>query len=302
MDNEFYNEQTDLSKIKIKLVTDYFIAWLNIISHYWNGKIFYIDLFCGPGCYEDGNISTPLTILENTLKNEKLLDKVKNKLVLWFNDKNKDFVEKLYKNIERKFENIQRELKNLNSPFQIYITNYEMPSKEIEDVIKQIDGPMFVFLDPWGYSGISKSLVDMIVDKKMSECIFFFNYNRIQAAIFNNKVVETVSEIFGEENLNNLRKRLQNSNIYSHDKEMIILDEFVKYFSNNYTRYVVPFCFKKENNQTSHYIVFVTKHPLGQKIMKSIMAQESNNNITGGYFTYIPSSPQLSFLTYDGTW
>lgn len=173
VDNEFYNEQTDLSRIKIKLVTDYFIAWLKIISHHWNGKIFYIDLFCGPGCYEDGNISTPLIILENTLRNEKLLDKVKNNLVLWFNDKDKDFIEKLYENIRRKFASVQREFKNLNSPFQIYITNYKMPNKEIEDVIKQINAPMLVFLDPWGYSGISKNLVDIIVNKRMSECIFF---------------------------------------------------------------------------------------------------------------------------------
>jgi len=206
VNNEFYNEQTDLSRIKIKLVTDYFITWLNIISSHWNGKIFYIDLFCGPGCYEDGNASTPLVILENTLRNEKLLNKVKENLFFWFNDKNKDFIEKLYENIKRKFAGVQRELKNLNNPFQIYTTNYEIPSKEIEDTIKQINAPMFVFLDPWGYRGISKNLVDIIVDKKMSECIFFFNYNRIQGAIFNDSVVETVSEIFGKENLNNLKK------------------------------------------------------------------------------------------------
>jgi len=37
-----------------------------------DGKLAYIDLFAGPGRYEDGSASTPLMVLEKAVANPKV--------------------------------------------------------------------------------------------------------------------------------------------------------------------------------------------------------------------------------------
>jgi hypothetical protein len=51
--------------VKTKLVTKYFRAWSTIMlgkSRTPNGPLAYVDLFSGPGCFDDGKPSTPLWI------------------------------------------------------------------------------------------------------------------------------------------------------------------------------------------------------------------------------------------------
>src|SRR5687768_8468569 len=80
MSNEsFFKKAKEPSKVKAQIVSKYFDAWANIIcSHLQKQKlkrpsteevIGYIDLFAGPGRYEDGTMSTPLLIVENASKN-----------------------------------------------------------------------------------------------------------------------------------------------------------------------------------------------------------------------------------------
>jgi three-Cys-motif partner protein len=69
---EFYVEQTEQSLIKSKIVGSYFSAWSRIMLNYWSDEISYIDLFCGPGRYQDGSTSTPLKLIEQTISNSDL--------------------------------------------------------------------------------------------------------------------------------------------------------------------------------------------------------------------------------------
>jgi three-Cys-motif partner protein len=51
----------------------------------------YVDLYCGPGRYEDGRKSTPLLVLDKAIANPQL----KDRLVTLFNDENPSYVAKL---------------------------------------------------------------------------------------------------------------------------------------------------------------------------------------------------------------
>lgn len=81
-------------------MTKYFSAWAQVIGgHLKNAKdkrIAYIDLFAGPGRYEDGTNSTPLLILENAIADPKLRDN----LVTMFNDKDTENSSSLVKAIK----------------------------------------------------------------------------------------------------------------------------------------------------------------------------------------------------------
>jgi three-Cys-motif partner protein len=64
---KFFEERTDQSEVKARIVQKYFYAWAQVImpTAERNGKrIAYIDLYAGPGRYKDGAASTPLLVLQ----------------------------------------------------------------------------------------------------------------------------------------------------------------------------------------------------------------------------------------------
>ena len=88
----FFEKQKEQSHIKSEIVKKYFWAWGKIIG-FRAPKIAYIDLYSGPGQYEDGSKSTPVLVLENALRDEVM----RQKLVAIFNDTNPKFTESLEK-------------------------------------------------------------------------------------------------------------------------------------------------------------------------------------------------------------
>lgn len=59
----FFKNQREDSRIKMRIVTNYFAAWANIVgSSPPNRPLAYLDLFAGPGSYDDGNLSTSVLI------------------------------------------------------------------------------------------------------------------------------------------------------------------------------------------------------------------------------------------------
>src|SRR5215831_4004167 len=84
-DSDFFGERKDQSRIKSLIVSDYFWAWAKVIiptARTHSGRIAYIDLFAGPGRYDDGTKSTPLLVLERAIKDPVM----QQMLVTLFND------------------------------------------------------------------------------------------------------------------------------------------------------------------------------------------------------------------------
>ena len=60
---KFFDESREQSEIKTAIVSKYFWAWANVIkgtAKRFGHKMTYIDLFAGPGRYEDGTLLFPL--------------------------------------------------------------------------------------------------------------------------------------------------------------------------------------------------------------------------------------------------
>ena len=54
----FFADQSEQSAVKAHIVSSYFSAWSRVIQK-WNTPMAYIDLFCGPGKYENDKPSAP---------------------------------------------------------------------------------------------------------------------------------------------------------------------------------------------------------------------------------------------------
>jgi len=99
IETDFFKKQTPSSEIKTKIVSDYFPKYCRIIlkAPKKHKQIRYIDLFAGPGMYEDSNLSTPLLIAKSCSEDAELSQIVR----LIFNDK--DYCQQLTENFNKFF-------------------------------------------------------------------------------------------------------------------------------------------------------------------------------------------------------
>jgi three-Cys-motif partner protein len=99
---KFFSERSEQSQIKAAIVTDYFWQWAGFMvgqqKKYpqFGNKLQYIDLFAGPGRYEDGAKSTPLMILERASNDAE----ISARLCAIFNDKDETNTQSLEREIK----------------------------------------------------------------------------------------------------------------------------------------------------------------------------------------------------------
>ena len=189
-------------------------------------------------------------------------------------------------------EQLRNNIKNIPSVENLKYKP-QILSDQVDDEIANILSeksliPTFAFIDPWGYKGLTTKLINALIKDFGSDCIFFFNYNRINMGINNPVVIQHMNALFGEERANEMRAKLKKLN--SEEKEAYIVNELAESLSEKNSNYVLPFRFIDEKkNKASHYLIFVTKHVLGYSIMKDIMATESSIEDDGvASFSYIP--------------
>jgi three-Cys-motif partner protein len=286
--DEFFDEITRQSRVKVEIVQKYFSTWAKVILptvEKRNGKLGYIDLFSGPGIYEDGTKSTPIIVLEEAIKNPKLVIR----LVTIFNDANPDYIIALRKNINRipGIDGLRNKPILMNDPV----------GNELVDKFEEINFiPSLFFIDPWGYKGLSLSLLKSVLKDWGCDCIFFFNYKRINAGLNNPIFDDNIDAIFSKERAKILRKKL--IRLDPQDRELTIIDELVTAINEIGLPYILPFCFKTESiKRTSHYLIFISKHPKGYEIMKNIMAKSSSEIDQGVIlFQYCPATKKQPFL------
>lgn len=269
-------EQREQSAIKTEIVTKYFTAWSRILSLRFD-KIGYIDLYAGPGIYEDGSESTPIIILK------KIIDSPEwsAKFVVYLNEKDPDNYAKLCKNVQE-IENIS------NLTHKPIIKNKEI-NYNTPDAFNFSKIPCFTFIDPAGYNGLSLELLSAFGQDYGSDIIFFFNYNDINRALSNNRVSNNMRQLFGEVHYSNLIEKINGCT--GQIREAIIVNEMAEAIQDIGLSYVLPFRFKAEGkNRTSHYIIFGSKNITGYNIMKEIMYGIGEKDFNGiGQFEFIPS-------------
>ncbi|MDY7005507.1 MAG: three-Cys-motif partner protein TcmP [Cyanobacteriota bacterium] len=267
--NSFFDEFRETSLVKAEIVAKYFWAWAKVIMPQAKKRgtnIAYIDLFSGPGRYQDGSKSTPLLILERAIADVDM----REKLITIFNDKNSDNTDSLQQAI-----NSLPSIKTLKHKPQVLNTEI---GREVVQVFPNI--PTLFFIDPWGYKGLSLQLISSTIAGWGCDCIFFFNYNRINSGLNNSRVETHINELFGKEQANLLREQILNLQPDERESKIVqAIGDALKRVGGSYFQH---FCFKKEDiNRTSHYLIFVSKNNRGHSIMKDIMAKKSSLLLQG---------------------
>ena len=96
----------------------------------------------------------------------------------------------------------------------------------------------------------------------------------------NPMVKEHIDALFGEEQANRLRPRL--NGLSAPKRELMIVEELCQSIKAYGNRYTLPFTFKDaRGRRTSHHLIFISKNFRGYEIMKDIMARESSSQTQG---------------------
>lgn len=292
MSDDFFEFPTDSSKAKVGIVVAYFRQYYKIMlgtakKYNFAPKIAFVDLYAGKGCYDDGTPSTPIEILNTAVADSEL----SRSLHTMFNDKDKQTAIQLERNITS--------IEGINSlKHAPIITCAEVDDSLYEKVKKDFKMPTLLFLDPFGYAGISMGLIRAVLQEFGGDVIFFFNYNRVNAAITNPKAQPHIDALFGADRAGRLREFLKkwcsekDSALRVARREAVVMSSLTSALKENYAEYVQTFCFKSATRTgTSHYLVFASKSDKGYELIQNVMAANSSWETDGvPSFIFLPPS------------
>ena len=130
--------------------------------------------------------------------------------------------------------------------------------------------PTLLFADPWGYKGLSLDLIKCVLRNWGTDCIFFFNFNRVNMHLGQPIMDRNMNDLFGEQRADELRRQLDLlDNPPEREKAVVhaIADE-LKSFGVVYAPY---FTFTNDDgNKTSHHIILASKAHLADRMMRRI--------------------------------
>lgn len=259
---DFFEEQEVQSRLKSNIVSKYFDAWARIRGRC--PELAYVDLLCGPGAYDDGTDSTPLLVLQKTVGNPGLLAR----LQMHFNDKKPEHVAVLQQRLLS-----HPDVARLATPPKI--SNVDLVDEvALSQLLDRLPAcPTFHFVDPFGYKGLTRALLQRLMSGDGAECLFFFNYRRVNAALTNPVLGHHADLFFGSVEAQRLRHLVDG--LDPEMRERVVMDAVQDMVQS--LGALPPLAFRvyaADCERTSHYLVFATKHFKGYETMREVMAKE----------------------------
>lgn len=281
-DNDFYKHQTDSSRVKASIVSEYFPQYCRIIRKKHEPEMFrYIDLFAGPGIYEDGNVSTPVMLARNIAQDVTLKDKVQ----FVFND---------YYLRDELQSNFEAEFPNGTFPKGVAFLNRKVGDDEsiyraLERSTMRMDGrgkwwnesPALLFFDPFGYRGMRTEPLAKFMKNWGNEIFLFINTKRINPAL-ENEQFEDLMRLWFPRSFDNLKVEVRKLRSVPERLEYILTSlrqEFITLMGDRFV-HCCAFRFQEEDSRTtSHYILHVTKGYRGYDLCKSVYNKFANEDL-----------------------
>jgi three-Cys-motif partner protein len=245
------------TEAKHKILAGYLAAWFPIMSLY-HTRIVYVDAFCGPGRYREGEPGSPLIALDIASNDPKTRYK---QVVFWFIDERQD-----------RIEHLNRELEKIEIPSQfIVIRDTGRFDKKFEAIMNSINegsgrpAPTFAFIDPFGFSGISFSLIQRLLKYERCEILITFMIDAINRFLEHpeDKVVQHIVDAFGTEKAIRIAKGPGNR-----------VNELRELYQSNLqkvAKYVRYFEMRDRKDRPQYYLFFASNHELGHLKMKEAM-------------------------------
>lgn len=254
---------------KIAILKGYLKAWLRILGTTRRGQtILFIDGFAGPGHYtnhEEGSPLAALRVAEGAI-NELGANFIARKIHCAFVESDRD-----------RFEELEETVAPFEGKPGLGVTkicdDFDVGIQRIREELPgpfHGEGPLFVFADPFGATGIPLRTFADCMKGDTAELLINLDVDGI-ARIFaaeNNKREEQLTALFGDESWREVLRSLGDFKQLS----VQILDLYKSRLrSLPGVKFVWSFAMRGTKDAINYHLVFATKHPLGMEKMKEAM-------------------------------
>lgn len=269
----FFGSQSPESAAKTDIVATFFAAWLNIIGAVstYRGPLAYMELFAGPGRFADGSLSTPLRVLEAILSSSQAA-----RLYVILNEMD-----------ERAADELTNNVRSLVGPRKLaqepILTREEIDRCSALTFLTYLhDYPAVLFVDPFGYKGVSRDLFAGFMSAGWGrDAILFFNYKRINAALSNPEFSSHMEAMFGAVRAHALRDELHG--LHPQEREERVHNEMENALHEVGVNFVQRYDFAKRHDS----LFFMSQKEKGLRVMKNVMQKRSTSTDHGvPSFTY----------------
>ncbi|MBL7148401.1 MAG: three-Cys-motif partner protein TcmP [Nanoarchaeota archaeon] len=275
------------TEMKHFILKKYLGAWLPIISRS-NKRVIFIDGFAGPGEYKEGNDGSPIIALK-ALIDHKL--ELLSEFIFIFIEKEKD-----------RCTHLEQVISKINKPEKANI-KFNVKCGEFRDVITKIlddlDGkrmaPTFLFIDPFGFSGVPMEQIKRFMKNKKCEVLITFMLDEMIRFCNLPQNDKNLTELFGSEEW----KRITNdSNLSSEERSLGLHNLYLNQLKNvSDITFVRSFKMINQFNKTDYFLFFGTNSLLGLEKMKEAMwSVDPRGKFTFSDATYDPKQTLLFSL------
>ena len=270
------------TEAKHAILRKYLDAWVPIITR-WNGRVLYIDGFAGPGEYIGGKDGSPIIAIKAVLEHR---TDVTSEINMFF-----------IENKKKRCEFLEQKIAGLEIPRNIntvcFCATFDKAMAKILDYVdeqKKKLAPAFVFIDPFGFTGIPFALVKRIMQNPKCEILITFMYEEINRFVSDEKIWDSLEETFGTDEWkevihesNSQRRLALLHGVYENQLEHEAGIKFVRSFK-----------MVNKTNRPDYFLFFGTNHITGLKKMKAAMWKVGKtDSLQFSDATHNPDQPML---------
>jgi three-Cys-motif partner protein len=256
-------EYTAHASAKHEILKRYLDAWYSILGRSRAPRLLILDGFAGRGRYNNGEPGSPLLIYDAAVRAVRRGD-VQQVTIACSEANPTNFA--LLEDAKGDLEPCDGvEIRTQREEFAVAAA----------PVAKWLEGrggriPTFVFVDPYGFTGVPLELIKALLAVDRVEVLLTFMARDMSRFLALDTVEATLSEFFGGDAW---RKCLQPDEDARTECLLLRYQEVIR---PEIATYVTPFrVFEDERQATLYYLVHLTNHPLGMRKMKEAMVANS---------------------------
>ena len=269
------------TKAKHAILRAYLAAWFPILGSRYP-RVVYVDGFCGPGRYTGGELGSPLIALEVATG---FRDRLPAKVLFLFTDERTD-----------RIEHLRSELAGLSLPGTFSIDAEVGRFDQVfvpllEDIEKSGShlAPAFVFVDPFGFSGVPFAMVERVLRHPHCEVFITFMVNAVQRFVEHpyDQVRAEIESLFGTDEV---RAAVAGSG----DRSEALRGLYQRQLRSR-ARFVRSFEVRDVPGRALYHLFFASNHSLGHLKMKEAMWSADPS----GGFRFVDDTDRTQLVLLD---
>lgn len=186
-------EMKGQTEIKHQILQAYLKPWLPKISEV-SPSVNYIDGFAGRGHYEDGSPGSPIIAMQAAAEKEEAVAEKLNSFNCFFVEKKQD----IYSDLQLEVDEYETKAPEFIETY-LEKTRFKDFAEEFIQEREESCRPSFIFIDPFGFSGLPFSVVDQLLNLREAgvEVFITFMSGKMAQYMENEEHATAITEILG---------------------------------------------------------------------------------------------------------